>query len=649
MADPTPMMRQYQELKDQNPDTILFFRLGDFYEMFSDDARLVSGELDLTLTTRDRNKPESEQIPMCGVPYHSCEAYIARLIAKGYKVAICEQTEDPSLAKGLVKRDIIRVVTPGTLMESSMLDEGRNNFICAVYMDSRGAALAQCDISTGQFTAAPFIREGYLPHLLNRLGACPPREALLSDGAWSCEELRSFLSEKLSCRCENGGEARFRLTAAAGVLRDMGLADGETPEELPRQLVLQAAGGLAAYLQETQKADLGHLGPITEEGLEDQRYLEMDLTARRTLELTETFRGGEKRGSLLWVLDKTKTPMGHRLLRAWLEQPLRSPAEISRRQDAVAALTEDTVNREELILALRRVPDLERLIGRVVYGTANGRDLRSLSEGLAVLPDLRARAQGLRAPMLRALSERLDDLTALREEIDRAIVEDAPITVREGGLIRDGYDGEVDRLRDILHGGRGTIAAVEARERERTGIRSLKVGYNKVFGYFIEVSRSYYDLVPADYIRKQTLANCERFITQELKDLEETILTAGDKLNVLEYQIFTRLREAAAAQAQGVKTAAQAAGALDVLCAFADTAVKGRYCRPVVDEGGGTEIKDGRHPVAAPGGPYHPHGPNGLLCPRRLRPYRRGGPDLYPDRGQRRPGRRTVHLHGGDD
>ncbi len=593
MAEMTPMMRQYQEMKEQNPDTILFFRLGDFYEMFNDDARLVSGELDLTLTTRDRNKPEEEQVPMCGVPYHSSEAYISRLIAKGYKVAICEQTEDPAQAKGLVKRDIIRVVTPGTLMESSMLDEQCNNYICAVYMDSRGAALARCDISTGQFVTSAYLEGDYLPHLLNQLGACPPRETLLSRSAWGCGELRGYLTERLDCRCEDAGDKRFSPTAAARTLREMGLSDGAIPDSPARQLMGQAAGGLAAYLRETQKADLGHLGPIETEG----EHMELDLTARRTLELTETFRGGEKRGSLLWVLDRAKTAMGHRLLRAWLEQPLCSPAAIGRRQEAVAALVADTVAREELIVALRQVPDLERLIGRVSYGTANGRDMRALAEGLQVLPALRAQAAPLPAAYLQTLAGELDDLTGLREEIDRAIEPDAPLTIREGGIIRDGFDGEVDRLRDILRNGKGMIAAVEAREKEKTGIKSLKVGYNKVFGYYIEVSKSYYDLVPETYIRKQTLANCERFITQELKELEETILTAGDKLSQLEYQIFTRLREEAARCAHQVKTSAQAAAALDVLCAFASVAVRYHYCRPTVNSGGTIEIHDGRHPV----------------------------------------------------
>ncbi len=606
MAELTPMMKQYWKVKQEHPDCLLFFRLGDFYEMFHDDAKLGAEELGLTLTTRDRGKPEEERTPMCGVPYHSAQSYIARLIKRGYKVAICEQMEDPALAKGLVDRDVIRIVTPGTAMDDVMLDESRNNFICAIYLDSAGAGLAQCDLSTGQFTAAPFQGEGWLSHLLNRLSAEPPSEAILSDGAFAREELVGFLRDRLGCLCENGGEARFRPAQAREALAACG--QWAQAEELPGEGGLlpayQAAGALAAYLKETQKTDLGHLTPLAMDGARNQRYLELDLTARRTLELTETIRGGEKKGSLLWVLDKTKTPMGHRLIRAWIEQPLCSPAAISFRQDQVAALTADAVVREELALTLRQVPDLERIIGKVVYGSANARDMLTLADGLAVLPVLAGQAAGLAkaAPRRFEFLEQFTGLGDLQALLKRAIRDDEddnrlPFTIREGGFIRRGYSEEVDHLRDVLDHGADMVAALEGREKERTGIKSLKVRYNKVFGYYIEVSKSYYSMVPDSYIRKQTLVNCERFITQELKDLEHEILSAQSRVTALEYQLFCQLRDTAAQRVRQVQDVAGGVGYLDVLCSFAAAAVQGGYCRPEVDESGVIDIREGRHPV----------------------------------------------------
>ena len=589
----TPMMQQYLRMKEQHPDCILMFRLGDFYEMFNEDARLVSKELDLTLTSRDRGKPEAERTPMCGVPYHSADAYIARLIAKGYKVAICEQMEDPATAKGLVDRDIIRIVTPGTVMNETMLEEGRNNFICALYRDSGGTGACFCDLSTGECAAGVFSPEEG-EHLYNELGRYAPREAVLSDGAYSDGDLVAFLSQRLGCRCENGGEARFRPDAARA-LAEKQFAAGL--EELPAggERAIQAAGGLLAYLYETQKTDLGHIAVLT--WLAEGQYMELDLTARRNLELTETLRTKEKKGSLLWVLDQTKTPMGRRLIRAWLERPLLSPAAISRRLGAVEALVDAAIPRQELTAALREVPDLERLIGRIVYGSAGGRDLTSLSAGLGKLPQVRALLAPLPSPLLKSLAEGLDDLADLRALIDRAIVDEPPFTVREGGVIRPGYDAEVDRLRDIQTRGKDLVAAVEAREKERTGIKSLKVGFNKVFGYYIEVSRANYDQVPQDYIRKQTLVNCERFITQELKDLEHEILTAQDRVCALEYQLFCQVREQAAARVAAVQRSAAAAAQADVLVSFAAVAAGHNYCRPEVDQSGRIDIAEGRHPV----------------------------------------------------
>jgi len=591
----TPMMQQYLRMKELHPDCILFFRLGDFYEMFNEDAKLVSKELELTLTSRDRGKPEAQRTPMCGVPYHSADAYIARLIAKGYKVAICEQMEDPALAKGLVDRDIIRIITPGTLIDSSMLEEGKNNYIGGVYADSRALGLCLCDISTGEFyvTSFPAGAEA-MDHLKNELGRFSPREAVLSDGAWSLEGLPQFLRERLDCRCENGGEARFRYEAALPLVQKQfrtGL-DSLPPED---QACVQCAGGLLSYLYETQKTDLSHLSTLTY--FTTGQFMELDLTARRNLELTETLRSKEKKGSLLWVLDKTRTAMGHRLIRAWMERPLLSPAAIGRRLGAVGELVGDAIGREELTLTLREITDLERLIGRIVYGTAGGRDLVALANGLGRLPALRERLAGCSSALLASLREELDDLTELRELIGRAIVDEPPFSVREGGFIRAGYHPEVDRLRDIMNGGAGTIAAIEGQEREKTGIRTLKIGYNKVFGYYIEVSNSFKELVPETYIRKQTLVNGERYITQELKDLEHDILSASDRDAALEYELFTRLRQTLCDAVTRVQGAAAVVAELDCLCSLAAVAVKNNYCCPVVDESGVIEIHDGRHPV----------------------------------------------------
>jgi len=594
MAEITPMMKQYQEIKEQNKDAILFFRLGDFYEMFNEDALLASRELDLTLTTRDRGKPEDERVPMCGVPYHSCDGYIARLIAKGYKVAICEQTEDPAAAKGLVKRDIIRVVTPGTV-DASMLEGGQANYICGIYMDEGHAGLAFCDITTGKTHATSFAGAECLSHVENELGRFSPSEAVLNDGAFNQKGLPELLREKFNCLAQNYGERRFRLEdALVQVERQYGK---EQADYLPRSnpAAAMALGGLLAYLYETQKTDLSHIRDL--EYYEEGRFMELDLAARRNLELTATMRDKEKRGSLLWVLDKTKTPMGGRLLRSWLERPLLNVSAINKRLTAVEALFKDAMGREELTVALSGIGDMERLIGRIVYGSAGGRDMASLRSALEKLPGVKAQLAPFSTGRLGELGQALDLLEDVCALLARAIVEDPPFSVREGGFIQSGYHPEVDRLRDILSGGKSVIADVEAREKEKTGIKSLKVGYNKVFGYYIEVSKAYYDQVPDTYIRKQTLANCERYITQELKDLEHTILTASDRVVALEYELFTGLRQQVSAQMDRIQATAAAVAELDAFCSLAGTAAKNNYCRPEVDESGIIEIHDGRHPV----------------------------------------------------
>ena len=594
MAEMTPMMRQYLEIKQQHKDAILFFRLGDFYEMFAEDAKLASRELDLTLTTRDRGKPEEDRVPMCGVPYHSCDGYIARLIAKGYKVAICEQTEDPAKAKGLVKRDIIRVVTPGTV-DSSMVEATRSNYICAICFSGEEAGLCFCDVTTGKTHVTAFAGKDLLDWTASELGRFAPAEVILNDEAYGHGELVALLQTRFHCRADNCGERRFR--PDEGRHRAEKQFGREAAAAIPdsRPTAVMALGGLLSYLYETQKTDLGYIRSL--EYYEEGRFLALDLTARRNLELTETLRSKEKRGSLLWVLDKTKTAMGGRCLRSWLERPLLDLTAIERRLGAVEALVKRPVDRGELILALTGISDMERLIGRVVYGSAGGRDASSLRAALEKLPQVKEKLAPFSGGRLGELEAALDPLEDVCALLQRAIVDDPPFSVREGGFIREGYDAEVDRLRAILSGGRGVIAEVEAREKEKTGIKSLKVGYNKVFGYYIEVSRSYYDQVPADYIRKQTLANCERFITQELKDLEHTVLTASDRVIALEYDLFTALREKVGAHMARIQATAAAVAELDTLCAFAAVASKNNYCRPTVDDGDVIEIHDGRHPV----------------------------------------------------
>ena len=597
MAELTPMMQQYLQIKEQNQDAILFFRLGDFYEMFGADAKTASRELDLTLTSRDKSKdkPVEERMPMCGVPYHAADSYIARLIAKGYKVAICEQTEDPAQAKGLVKRDIIRVVTPGTVIDSACLDEGRSNFCAGIYLDDDYAAVCVCDITTGKAHATAFSGGERVKQLINELGRFSPAEAVVNETAFFDETLHSFLQDKLNCHLEKLPSGRFQMEASERLIRRQ--FGDDALHRLPRDnpAVFLALGALLSYLHETQKTDLSHVDDL--EYYRRGQFMELDLTARRNLELTETLRSKEKKGSLLWVLDKTKTAMGGRMIRSWLERPLLSVTEIDRRNAAVAALAENTMAREELILALQGISDMERLVGRIVYGTAGGRDLVSLRTAMERLPQVKAQLSCFDKGRLFQLNGELDDLNDLAALIGQTLVDEPPFSVREGEMIREGFDPEVDRLRSILHGGKDVIVRMEAAEKERTGIRTLKIGYNKVFGYYIEVSNSFKDQVPESYIRKQTLVSGERYITQELKDLEHDILSANDRITALEYQLFTDLRLHIAAQAARVQQAAALVAELDALCSLAAVAVKNNYCCPVVDESGVIEIHDGRHPV----------------------------------------------------
>jgi DNA mismatch repair protein MutS len=592
----TPMMQQHARIKEQYPDCILFFRLGDFYEMFGEDAMVASKELDLVLTSRDKNAPEEERIPMCGVPYHASEGYIARLIARGHKVAICEQLEDPRFAKGLVERDVVRIITPGTAIESSMLDESKNNFICAVAISGDASGICFCDISTGEAYLTGFGGEGAETDTINEIGLYSPTEVLLVGEAAGSEKLTRFLIDRLGCAVEKIPEDFIDAgSAKAAVEKQFGGTDGPAGLESSAPEAIFACAALLKYLYETQKTDLSHIRTLNL--YETGQFLELDYTARRNLELTETIRTGEKKGSLLWVLDRTRTPMGGRLIRSWIEKPLVNPAAIDRRLNAVEELTGNNELRDLLFTELKGISDIERIMGRVVYGTANCRDLRSLSEAAKHIPKIRKLLEGTKAALLKEIHGIMDELSDITGLIDRAIVDDPPFSVKEGGFIREGYSGEVDRLRGVLSGGRGSIAAIEAAERERTGIKTLKIGYNRVFGYYIEVRKSGYDLIPENYIRKQTLADRERYITEELKELETTILTAIERITALEYELFVELRNTIAAELGRIQRTAQAIAKLDVLCSFAEAAFRGNYCRPLVDGSDRIEITDGRHPV----------------------------------------------------
>ena len=588
----TPMQRQYNEIKGKNQDCILFFRLGDFYEMFNDDARIAANELDLTLTTRDRGKPKEEQTPMCGVPYHSVDSYIARLVQKGYKVAICEQMTDPATTKGLVERDITRIVTPGTVTESCMLDESKNNYMACLYGMGGKFGLAFCDVSTGAFFVTVCSDA---QSVASELGRFAPSEVLRFGAGVEEEAISDALFRRLGCCVDEGQEQQFRLEDAEDLLErhfqqnlaQLGIAGMD--------MAVIASGALLQVLLDVQKNELKHIRQL--QYYTNGKFMELDMDARRNLELTETMRAKEKKGSLLWVLDKTHTAMGGRMLRSWMEKPLLDVAEISRRHGAVEDLVENPIVRGELTEALKDVSDLERVMTRIVTGTVNCRDLLGLARGFRALPEVKAQLQHCESPLLRKLEAAIDPLTECADMIENTIVDEPPLTVREGGIIRKGANADADRLRDIMDGGKDIIASIEASEKEKTGIRTLKVSFNRVFGYYIEVSKSFMEQVPDHYIRKQTLANCERYITQELKELEEQVLTAKDRLTALEYQIFTQLREYLAQQAARVQLTASAVASADALCSLASVAVQRGYCRPEITLGREIHIENGRHPV----------------------------------------------------
>ena len=592
MAKVTPMMEQYFEIKNRYRHCLLFFRLGDFYELFFDDAVIGSRELGLTLTGKDWG--QKERAPMCGVPFHSADSYIDKLVQSGYKVAICEQVEDPKLAKGIVKRDVIRIVTPGTVIDNEVLDENKNNYIMSIYGDSKGYALAVCDVTTGEFQTAEFTSANAEEKLFDEAARFMPAE-IITNGYFLNTPCAGRIRKNLNIDLNDAGDACFAYRNAAkticrhfDILSVDGLGLGE------RTFSVCASGGLLDYLYETQKNNLEHIGKITLYSTND--FMLLDVSTRRNLELTETMRENSRRGSLLWVIDKTKTAMGARLLRKWVEQPLINSADINKRLDAVEELKDDFFKREEIKDVLSTMQDFERIMGRIVYKTANARELVNLKNSIENLPQLKKILENSKSGYMKEIYSELDTLEDIFALIDKAIVDDPPFSVREGGMIKEGYSSEADSLLQAKRRGSDWISDMEKQEREKTGIKNLRINYNRVFGYYIEVTKSYLDLVPENYMRKQTLVNCERYTTKELNDLADLILGSSDRLIDLEYNIFCDVREKVASQVNRIQYTAYITAVCDAIQSLAETAQAQDYVKPVVDDGEVIDIKDGRHP-----------------------------------------------------
>ncbi len=589
----SPMMQQYLDIKKEYEDCIVFFRLGDFYEMFFDDAKTASKELELTLT--GKNCGQEERAPMCGVPFHSAEGYIAKLVEKGYKVAICEQVEDPREAKGIVRREVIKIVTPGTLTAQSMLTERENNYLAAVHMDKLGLAVAYCDISTGELNVTEYKGEGLYETLLNELVKIKAKEIIVNHDfflSYDVEEIRLITEAYINVQtneyfsqraCTEVIKAQFFGVSPLG----LGLAD--------REYAMIALGVLLNYLLETQKQALRH---ITRFNLyEIGKHMALDKATLKNLEITETLYDRKVAGSLLGVLDKTHTAMGSRKMKQWLREPLNNAAEINQRLDGVEELYNQPLLRNNLKENLKEIYDFERLAGRVACGNANGKDLIALRNSIMVLPEIKDALQNLKSEILQHINDGINPLTDIYQLIDRAIVDNPPFQVREGGLIKSGYSGELDNLKLSIKDGKHWIANLENAEKERTGIRSLKVGYNKVFGYYIEVTKTNAELVPANYIRKQTLVNAERYITPELKEMESLVLNAETKINQTEYDLFVEIREHIGKYIETIQQTSAAIAALDVLCSFAQVSERLGYVKPTIDDSLELEIFKGRHPV----------------------------------------------------
>ena len=673
VEDLTPMMQQYMETKKQYKDCILFYRLGDFYEMFFDDALTVTKELELTLTGKACGL--EERAPMCGVPYHAVESYLTKLVNRGYKVAICEQVEDPKLAKGLVKRDVVRIVTPGTNLNVQSLEESKNNFLMCITYTPTKIGISVADVTTGDYylTEVEDLRK-----LNDELMKYEPSEIICNEAflvsGFDADELRARYHISVNALephlfddegCKRVLLKHFKVNTLTG----LGIDD------FPVGML--AAGALLQYLNETQKTELAHFTHIIP--YLTNKYMLLDGSTRRNLELTETLREKQKRGSLLWVLDKTRTAMGGRLLRSMIEQPLIDRTEMERRLDAIEELNLNSVSRDEIREYLNPVYDLERLLSKVTYKTANPRDFIAFRNSLEMLPHIKAVLKEFSKEELKGIEEDIDGLEDIYQLICASIEEDPPVTVREGGMIKDGFDETIDRLRNAKRDGKQWLAELEEQDRERTGIKNLKVKYNKVFGYYFEVTNSYRDMVPEDYIRKQTLANAERYTTPRLKELEDTILNAEDKLTALEYDLFCKIRESIAMELERIQRTAKGIARLDVYASLSLVSERNHFVRPKLNEKGTIDIKDGRHPVVEQmitndlfiandtfldnsrtqyGGKVYLYAADCLDCSdgadRLLRAckecqYRYCGQNFHQSGGFRRLGKRSVHFYGGNE
>lgn len=594
MAEYSPMMQHYLDTKKDYKDSILFYRLGDFYEMFFDDAILASRELELTLTGKECG--QEERAPMCGVPFHAAENYIARLISKGYKVAICEQMEDPKQAKGIVKREVIRVVTPGTVIESNLLDEKKNNYIMSVYKSGIYFGIAVCDVSTGDFRATQIKETNNFSAALDEISRYSPAEIVVNNLMYDTTEEIAKIRERFQIYISKQEDNKFSNNVEELTSKYNVVDESENKIEInDKTLCICAINGLLTYILETQKTNLDHINKIIL--YNNTKYMCLDINARRNLELTEKLRDKSKKGTLLWVLDKTSTSMGGRRLRRWINDPLLDIEKINKRLNSVKELKDNPILRGDIADLLKKVYDIERLVGKISYGNANARDLISLKNSVKQLPELKKIMSNTESTLLKELYNELDILEDIYNIIDVAIVEEPPISVKEGGIIKKGYNEEIDKLKMATTDGKNWLIQLEANEREKTGIKGLKVGFNKVFGYYIEVTKSNISLVPDRYIRKQTLTNGERYVTEELKKLENELLGAEEKVINLEYNAFCKIREIIEKQLLRIQRTADIVATLDVLNSFAIVAEDMNYCMPIVDNSGIIDIKGGRHPV----------------------------------------------------
>ncbi len=588
----TPMMEQYFEIKNNYKDYLLFYRLGDFYEMFFDDAIIASRALDLTLTGRDCG--EAERAPMCGVPFHSVDTYIGRLIEQGFKIAICEQMENPAEAKGIVKRDVIRVITPGTLIESELLSEKKNNYLCSLYLGEFEYGVCFCDISTAEIFATSISGDGMEQKLQNELGTYSPVEVVTNLNSLKFADTAKFIESRLGAMLNDSQYKRFEHDSCLERVKAQ-FSDTLREDDTTDKAIVCAVGAMLDYIKDTQKKDISYINKLSL--YSNGQYLELDVNTRRNLELTESLRTNEKKGTLLWVLDKTRSSIGARLLRKWIEHPLINTSKIARRQNAIEELYNNFMLREQISELLDQVLDLERLMTKIVYGTANARDLYAVANSTRILPELKTLISECTSNEMQSIYGELDTLEDVCSLIDRSISKDAPITVREGGMILDGYDAQVDEYRTIIDHGDEWREQIAQNERDATGIKNLKVGYNRVFGFYIEVTKSQISLVPDRYVRKQTLSNCERYITEELKEMEAKVLGASDKLCQLEYDIFCEIRTRVAENSTRIQKAATLVARIDAYYSLATVAAKNRYVRPEVNSTDEISIKDGRHPV----------------------------------------------------